>query len=536
MKIQQRTFSRGYYFTRFEGEPVGELLTSVLPSEVAIPLKQGFGHEVPCLVKYGDVVKAGQIIGRDDSSMSSPIHSSVSGTVNAVEQEEYFGENIQTVFITLDGSQEWQPLEGYSSQWRDLPNSKLEELLYLSGVTSLGSSGIPTSYQSSLISPSEVEHVIIHHTEAEVFNDSLFVLLKDERLNHFVEGLAILKVLMPNARMHVAFNYELADWLVQVAELNKEALLYYALKPKYPQHRDEMLIPTIIGNKLPHGSLPANIGVITLTVQDVLHVYDAVARGKPLIERLISLAGPGFTHQPYLLVKIGTPIQDIIASRTNQEKELRFILNSLLTGSILGDLTIPVTKEYSRVIAIEEDREGGILPFVQLGIRSDSYTNLFLSRFWPENNPFLSQFLPSDTFLSRFLPKNEFLTPFLPWPKLVNTNIHGEKRGCISCGFCSDCCPAGLYPNLLHRYVEREKIDEPLVKFGIFKCIDCNLCTYVCPSKIPVAKLLKEGKEQLLHEGFHPDEDKVSFADVVADLKDVGYLFIKDLVKLFMEW
>ena len=51
-----------------------------------------------------------------------------------------------------------------------------------------------------------------------------------------------------------------------------------------------------------------------------------------------------------------------------------------------------------------------------------------------------------------------------------------------------------------------------------------------------MAKLLKEGKEQLLHEGFSPDDVKTSFADIVADFKDVGYLFIKDLVNLFMEW
>jgi len=537
MKIQQRTFSRGYYFKRFEGESALEVLTPKIPSQVVIPLKQGFGQEVAALVGRGDVVKAGQIIGRSDNTISSPVHSSVNGTVNAVRGIEYFGEKIKAVFITPDGPQKWQPLEGHSAQWCDFPNNKLEELLYLSGVTSLGSSGIPTTdYKSSLITPSEVEHIIIQHAGAEVYNDSLSVLFKDERLNHFVEGLEILNTLMQNAAMHIALSSESGAWLSQIAKLNKEAFLYYSLKPKYPQHRDEVLIPTITGKKMPHDALPANLGVLTFTIQDVLHVYDAVVEGKPLMERLIALAGSGVAQRPYLRVKIGTPIQDIMASRTKPEKELRFVLNSVLTGKIIEDLKMPVTKECVRVIAIEENREGSMLPFVQLGIRRDSFVNAFLSRFWPENHPFLSQFLPTDNFLSRFLPKNEFLAPFLPWPKRVNTNLHGEERGCLSCGFCSDCCPAGLYPNLLHHYVEREKIDEPLVKFGIFKCIECNLCTYVCPSKVPVAKLLKEGKEQLLHEGFHPDEDRVSFADVVADLKDVGYLFLKDLVNLFMEW
>jgi Na+-translocating ferredoxin:NAD+ oxidoreductase RnfC subunit len=97
-----------------------------------------------------------------------------------------------------------------------------------------------------------------------------------------------------------------------------------------------------------------------------------------------------------------------------------------------------------------------------------------------------------------------FVSTVLPLKKRIDTNIKGEKRACISCGLCNECCPRGLYPNILHRYVERNKFDEPLVQFGIFDCLDCNLCTYVCPSKIPVAALLKQGKAKLAEEGFQP--------------------------------
>ena len=59
-----------YAKTRFEGAPGTKLLPSSMPSQVVIPLKQGFGREVPALVKRGDMVKAGQIIGRDDETIS----------------------------------------------------------------------------------------------------------------------------------------------------------------------------------------------------------------------------------------------------------------------------------------------------------------------------------------------------------------------------------------------------------------------------------------------------------------------------------
>ena len=60
----------------------------------------------------------------------------------------------------------------------------------------------------------------------------------------------------------------------------------------------------------------------------------------------------------------------------------------------------------------------------------------------------------------------------------------------------------GIIPHLLFHYVERDVIDETLLKYKISNCIECNLCSYVCPSKIPVSQFIKEGKAKLLEEGF----------------------------------
>ena len=206
MAISNRTFSGGYRFSNFEGQPQESLIEMGIPERVIIPLKQGFGDEVPLLVKAGDHVKAGQIIARNDDSISSPVHASVNGTVEEIKRIDYFKEDMEAAIIKSNGGSEWQPLEGHSSDWENLPVETIEELLYLSGVSSLDREGIPTRYRSSIIAPEEVEHVIVHSVGSEVYNLSLPVLLEGRKISDFIEGLKILRKVMSHAQFHLAID------------------------------------------------------------------------------------------------------------------------------------------------------------------------------------------------------------------------------------------------------------------------------------------------------------------------------------------
>ncbi|MEW5814923.1 MAG: 4Fe-4S dicluster domain-containing protein, partial [Spirochaetota bacterium] len=384
------------------------------------------------------------------------------------------------VFISSNGTSDWQPLIGYSAEWQNLLSEKIEELLYLSGVTSLDQGGIPTRFGSSIIYPAEVENVVIRETESDVYSPSPALLLDGERLSFFTEGLKILKKIMPKAEYHIVLSRRRKTVMSRIEENLRpdEAVKLYFVKPKYPQHMDEVIVPTILKGKFPYGFSAANIGVTVLSFQTVLHVYEAIAEGKPLIERIIALGGPGFCDNPHVKVRLGTPFSEIIKGKITAEKELRFIHNSTNTGPAIQDLSIPVTKESTALIALHERKTGEVLSFARPGFKKDSFSNTFLSR-------------------------------FLPFKRDAHTNIRGERRACLSCTFCADICPTGLMPNVLHPYIERKIIDETLNRYKIFDCIDCNLCTYVCPSKIPVAKLLHDGKEQLRKDGID-NRDKIA--------------------------
>ncbi len=475
MIAKNKGFCGGYRFSNFEAAPLDKIAPLGIPSTVTITLMQGFSDEVPCLVAPGDIVKAGQIIGRDDESISSPVHASVNGKVVEVGKLEYLGNEVAAVKIASDASQGWQSLDGCSEQWDSLSAEQIEKLVYLSGASGAGRAGIPTRFKSSIISPGGVEEVIIHGVESEMYGPLSETLLKGENLLHFADGLKILRKILPAAGFHVALNAERQDLIARVsgALTASRWVEVRALEPRYPADYDEVLVSAILGRAVPAGHLAANIGVIVLDIQDVLHVYDAVAKGKPVIDRTIALCGPGFTDNSHIQVRIGTSVEDAAAGRVSRDKTWRFLRNSALTGERIAEMTRPIDRNCRALIAVHENDTREMFAFVRPGPRKDSYTPMFLSKL-----------------LGKTLTKRG------------ETNLHGEERPCIYCGFCEEVCPAGLMPHHLFHYVDRNIIDETLLRFRIYDCIDCNLCAYVCPSKIALGRHIKEGKDKLINEGL----------------------------------
>ncbi len=468
------SFRGGYKFKKYKGQPKIILSEAKIPSNIAIPLRQGFGTEVKPLVKKGDSVFAGQIIGRDDNSISSPVHSSVNGIVEDIKRLNFFKREITMVLIrTTNPSPEIKRLEGYSQEWWKLPKEKIEEIIYLSGVSSLDREGIPTRFKSSIILPDDVKHLIIHGVASEAYNISVDLLLSGKNLLHFFEGIKILKKVMPHSKVHLAINSSKKKTIEQLMKLSAELewLDIYPLEPKYPQGYDEMLVPTILHNKFPYGYSAANIGVVILNMQAVLGVYNAVVEGMPYIERIIALCGHHFKENIHLKVRVGTVLRDIVSDRLVKDFPSRVVLNSLLTGFELKDFSLPIDRAFSQLIAIAENKTKEFLTFIRPGVRRDSYTRAFVSR----------------------------VVPF--FSKKPDTNIHGEERVCISCSFCEEVCPVRIIPHLLSKYVKTGVIDETLMNYNIFNCIECGLCSFVCPSKIPLLAHIREGEEKLMMQG-----------------------------------
>ena len=470
--LGRRTVGGGFRFRHYAGQPAAETGAASIPRSVVIPMLQGYGLPVEPLVREADKVFAGQVIGRNDSTVSSPIHATVNGKVTAIQELAVAGRSALAVAIAGDGTEDWTRLAGASAEWRKLSAEQLEDLLYVSGVTGLAREGIPTRFHSAVLGPQAVRHVIVTQVGADVFGPNPEVLLDARAMPAFAEGLAILGRVLPNASFHVAVSAEeraLAGRLAKSLSDNPTVSVH-ALEPRYPQEFSELLVRSVLKEDFPFGFSAANIGVVVMDVQAALAARAAVVEGRPVIERVVALAGPGFVRPGHLRVRVGTPLEQVLAGRLAAgDLPPKIVLDSILSGSAVEDLSRPLDRTTAMVIALPDDNRRLPFAFARLGLHTESFSR-------------------------------SFVPAWLPVKKVASTNRHGEERPCIQCGWCARVCPVRIIPQLIYRQA-RVVTNDLLVRYGAFNCIDCSLCSLVCPSKLPLARRILEAKGKLLEVG-----------------------------------
>jgi Na(+)-translocating NADH:ubiquinone oxidoreductase A subunit len=309
-----------------------------------------------------------------------------------------------------------------------------------------------------------VESLIINAVDSEPFTLPGRILLSG-RIAEFIRGADILRrALSDEARVYMGIDCRERELAGQIESAAKW-LYIQPLKPKYPQSHEALLARNILGRNIPYGGSICDLNAVVLDVQAVFHAYEAVIEGKPVIERVVALGGSGLRENIYAKVRVGTPLDQILPPLM-KSTEVRCIYGGVITGSECRDLSIPVDRTTCSIAVLEERRERQFLSFLRPGIHRDSFSNAFLS------------------------------SPFPKAMRNVDTNEKGEHRPCIYCNYCEEVCPAGLMPYLLSKYVTHDMMEEA-ARHKILDCIDCGLCTYVCPCKIPVMSHIQKGKEMV---------------------------------------
>ena len=359
-EIREKRFA-GYYggIHPSERKELSEHLPLVVfpdPKTVVIPLSQHTGAPAQPVVQAGDNVKAGQKIGEAAGYVSSSIHASVSGTVSAVEPRKHptTGADVMSVVITSDGKNELhESVKSYDNP-ESLTADEIIEIVREKGIVGMGGAAFPAAVKLKSAKP--IDTVLLNGCECEP------LLTADHRVmleyaDEIIYGLNILLKTVGAEKGIIAIEDNKPDVIALMEEKtagirNIEIL---TARTKYPQGAEKMLIKRALGRQVPSGGLPLDVGVIVSNVSTVKAISDAIQKGMPLIERVVTVSGEKIIKPGNYIVKIGTSVMDLVAHCGGvSDDDVTFKLGGPMMGVEISDLNVPVIKGNNGVIAVEK--------------------------------------------------------------------------------------------------------------------------------------------------------------------------------------
>jgi electron transport complex protein RnfC len=141
-----------------------------------------------------------------------------------------------------------------------------------------------------------------------------------------------------------------------------------ALKTKYPQGGERQLVKAILKREVPSGGLPVDVGAVVFNISTVIAVYEAVQRNKPLIERVVTITGKSVSKPSNFLVRIGTPISQLIVAAGGKPEDTGKIINGgPMMGRALPKTDLPIIKGSSGILIMpnEESKRKEMQPCIR---------------------------------------------------------------------------------------------------------------------------------------------------------------------------
>ena len=333
-------------------------IKDILPTgDLVYPLSQHIGAPAKAVVKKGDHVLAGQMLAESGGFVSAPILSSVSGTVKAIEPRRVVtGDLVMSIVVENDGKYEdvgFAPRANVDK----LSKQEILDLIRDAGIVGMGGAGFPTHVKLSPKDPDGIHYVIANCAECEPYLTSDYRRMVEEPMK-LVEGLKIILRLFDNAKGIIAVEDNKSDCIETLTKLTKDEpyISVKTLKTKYPQGGERQLIYAVTGRKVNASMLPADVGCIVNNVDTIVAVYHAVAEGRPLIERIVTVTGDAVKSPRNFRVKIGTSYQDILEQAGGFEvTPEKIICGGPMMGFGMFQLDVPTTKTSTALLAFQRD-------------------------------------------------------------------------------------------------------------------------------------------------------------------------------------
>ena len=326
------------------------------PAEVVIPLSMHAGAPANPVVQVGDTVKVGQKIGEPAAFISAPVHSSVSGTVTTIEERGHATRGTcLSVVIKSDGKNTLDESVKPHKSLEELTPDEIVEIVKEAGIVGMGGAGFPTSVKLKPAKP--VDTILLNGCECEpLLTADHRVLL--EFADDVIYGLkAILKAVgAEKGVIVIEDNKPDAIELMKEKTADLENIEVVVAKTKYPQGAEKMLIKRVTGRKVPSGGLPADVGCVVSNISTTKAISDAIQKGLPLIERVVTVTGEHVKNPGNFIVKIGTNTGDLLNyCDAELGEDITVKAGGPMMGFVLSDVNVPIMKGSNGIIAVDTD-------------------------------------------------------------------------------------------------------------------------------------------------------------------------------------
>lgn len=335
-------------------KPVKELFPA--QGEMVFPLSQHIGAPAVPVVAKGDYVLAGQLIAEAGGFVSANIHSSVSGTVKAIEPRTLAtGGKCNAIIIENDG--EYKEVEYTPAKLEDLSRDEIRERIKAAGVVGMGGAGFPTNVKLTPKNPENIDYIIVNGAECEPYLTSDYRRLLEES-DKVVMGLKVALKLFDHAKgiIGIEDNKPEAIRIMKEKTANEPDIEVKELKTKYPQGGERCLIYATTGRSVNSSMLPADAGCIVHNVDTIFSIYMAVIEGKPLTKRIVTVTGDGVKEPGNFYVWLGTNYRQLLEAAGGPVGEPeKYISGGPMMGFAMYSLDVPVVKGSSSLLVFKED-------------------------------------------------------------------------------------------------------------------------------------------------------------------------------------
>ena len=405
------------------------------PATVLFPMAQHIGAPANPVVKVGDHVFVGTLIGEAAGYVSSNIHSSVSGTVKKIEPFlASNGKSVSAILIESDGEMTPDP-SIKAPKINDFES--FNAAVRASGLIGLGGAGFPAFIKLEAEKKGLIKKVIINAAECEPYITSDTRTMLDDTAD-VVYGIELLEKYLSAEEYIIGIEENKPECIKKMREAfaNDAKVRVDSLPSTYPQGAEKVLIYNTTGLVVPEGALPADVGCLVLNVTSLAFIAKYVKTGMPLVEKCVTVDGSAIKNPMNVIAPVGASIESIIEFTGGySEPAGKVLYGGPMMGIAAYSTEDPIFKNTNAIVAMS-----------------------------------VSEALP----------------------KMQNPCIHCGR--CVS--ICPIGLNPTAFAKDMNIADAAERV-ERLAADKINLCIECGSCAYVCPSARPLIENNRLGKAAL---------------------------------------